>query len=342
MFYFYSPLQTVFDSPRVSDTTSAGTNSTTRVTIKSYNLTLPSGANRIRVVVWGWTGGAGGGPGGTFILNIDGVDVASRTLISGSETIIIDYNGPITPGSRTVRVDGYAVDPGAGIMVTRVYIATGVGVTSTTLTDLITFTVAYQLVRSGDIRYSPGVRLFIYGNRRTTAPATLQVGTSPTTGRNQLGAGNDNATAEVFLAIVTGSVTLQEGGEFSVSATLRGRVGASGDVIIITRILARAQFRSGYLTGEVRVYERGMVGYNAWARLVPVPGGFGHTNHQYVPYDILDRSVGFWVDFGSVGSFVILHNFTIPVIAPIHFRACMSIDDSGEAFLEWVQVVVWG
>jgi hypothetical protein len=342
MFYFYSPLQTVFTSPTVSDTTQAGTNSTTRTTIKSYNLTLPSGANRIRVIVWGWTGGAGGGPGGTFILNIDGVDVATRTLISESETIIIDYNGSITPGSHIVRVDGYCVDPGAGIRVTRVYIATGVGVTSTTLTDLITFNVAYQLLRSGDIRYSPGVRVFVYGNRKTTATTTLQVGSSPITGRNQLGAGNDNATAEVFLAIITGGVTLQEGGEFTIDVSIRGGVGASGDTMIVTRIMARAQLRRETLyVGEVRVYERGVAEYFAQAGLVSVPGGNPNTAHQLQFRNLFDTFI-YWITISGSGTSVYLYNFKVAVVTPIHFSADFSADGQGEAYLEWVQLVVWG
>jgi len=150
-FYFYSPLQTVFSSPTVSDTTAVSTTSTTRVTLKTYSLTLPSGANRIRVLVYGYRDVLTG----RVYLNIDGVDVASVDVTVGSETLLIDYIGSITPGSHTIKVDAVNVTSNT-LYVTKVYIATGIGLTSTTLSDLRTFSVTYQLLRSGDIRYSPG------------------------------------------------------------------------------------------------------------------------------------------------------------------------------------------
>jgi len=333
MFFFYSPLQTVFSSPTVSDTTAVSTGSRTRVTLKSYSLTLPSGANRIRVLVYGYRDVLTG----SVYLNIDGVDVASADVNVDSETLLIDYVGSISPGSHVVKVDAVNVTS-TTVYITKVYIATGIGLTSTTLSDLITFSVTYQLVRSGDIRYSPGVRVFVYGNRKTTAPARLEVGSSPITGRNQLGAGNDNNTAEVFLAIVTGSVTFQEGGGFTVSATLRGAVGATGDTIIITRIMARAQLRrETYGDGEVRVYERGVAEYFAHAIFVSVPGGTPSIAHVMLLRDAID-----WIIISSSGSNVILHNYKVAVVAPVYLTASFSEDPLGEGFLRWVQLVVWG
>jgi hypothetical protein len=254
---------------------------------------------------------------------------------------LIDYIGSITPGSHTVKVDGVNVTS-TTLYVTKVYIATGIGLTSTTLTDILSFSVTYQLLRSGDIRYSPGVRVFVWGNRKTTATTTLQVGSSPTVGRNQLGARNDNATAEVFLAIITGSVTLQEGGGFTVSETLRGNVGASGDVVIITRIQARAQLRRETLYfGEVRVYERGVAEYVAQARLVSVPGGNPNTSHELQFRNLFDTFVN-WIIISGSGTLVLFYNFKVAVVTPIHFNADFSADGQGEAYLEWVQVVVWG
>jgi hypothetical protein len=339
MFYFYSPLQTVFSSPTVSDTTAVSTSSTTRTTAKTYTLTIPSPGNRIRVIVYGRVTLAPNTM--TVYLNIDGVDVASASTDSVVETIVLDYNGSITPGAHTIRID-FLTGVGRDVYITRVYIATGIGLTSTTLTDLITFSVTYQLLRSGDIRYSPGVRLFIYGNRRTTSTARFEVGSGSVTGRNQLGAGNDNATAEAFLAILTGSVTLQEGGEFTVSATLRGNIGASGDIVIITRILARAQLRiQGGGFGEVRVYERGVVEYFARALLVSVPGGGAGVQHWFSRRDLQDRFLS-WHQISGSGADVVLYNFRIAVVAPVHFTSSFNEDYVGEGFLEWVQLVVWG
>jgi len=337
-FYFYSPLQTIFSSPTVSDTTEVNTLLTTRTTAKTYTLNIPAGANTIRVIIYGRVNGATG----YFILNIDGVDVATATTSAMTETIIIDYVGSISPGSHTIRIDYYISQTGFTVILSKVYIATGIGLTSTTLSDLITFSVTYQLVRSGDIRYSPGVRVFVYGNRKTTANAMLQVGSSTIVGRNQLGAGNDNNTAEAFLAIVTGSVALQEGGEFTASVTLRGNVGASGDVIIITRIQARAQLRrEHYGVGEVRIYERGVAEYFAHAIFVSVPGGTSNTAHVMSYRDIRDALID-WIVISSLGSNVILHNYKVAVVAPVYLTASFSEDPLGESFLRWVQLVVWG
>jgi hypothetical protein len=337
-FFFYSPLQAVFSSPTASDTTLVSTASTTRTTAKTYTLNIPSGANTIRVIIYGYVDGATG----YIILNINGVDVASASTTSTSETIVIDYIGSISPGTRTIRIDYYISQPGLHIHITKVYIATGIGVTTTTLSDLITFSVTYQLVRSGDIRYSPGVRIFIYGNRKTTAPATLQAGTNPTTGRNQLRAGNDNTTTEVFLAIVTGSVTFQEGGEFTVTATLRGAVGASGNVVIVTRILARAQLRRlSSVTGQVEVYERGVLEYSAVSTLVSVPGGSTSVSHFISRRDLLNRHIA-WIGISGSGTNVTLLSWRAPIVAPMHFATGADEDHNGEGFLEWVQVVVWG
>jgi hypothetical protein len=337
-FYFYSPLQTIFSSPTVSDTTSVNTLSTTRTTAKTYTLSIPTGANTIRVIIYGYVNGATG----YFILNIDGVDVQTATTTSTSEVIVMDYVGSISPGTRTIRIDYYISQTGFTVVITKVFIATGIGLTSTTLSDVITFSVTYQLLRFRDIRYSPGVRVFVWGNRKTTAPTTLVIGSSPRVGRNQLGAGNDNATAETFLAIITGSVTLQEGGEFTLNVTLQGAVRATGDVIIITRVLARAQLRREVgEVGEVRVYERGVAEYAGRLLIVPVPGGASSTCHAIHRRDVLDRRLAAHCISGT-GSDVTVFNIRVAVVAPIHFDAGFNEDHLGEGFLEWVQLVVWG
>ena len=339
MFYFYSPLQTIFDSPRVSDTATVSTTSTTRVTLKTYTLSIPTSANMVRVIVYGYVSSYST-YGGSVYVNIDGTDVASVTLITNTaETILIDYIGSISPGTRTIRVDG-AAEPGYTLYITKVFIATGIGLTSTTPTTIRSFTVTYQLLRQGDIRYSPGIRVFVWGNRKTTAPLTLTIpeATDITVGRNNLEAGNDNGKAETILAILTGSVTLQEGGEFTVSATLRGNVGASGDIVIITRILARAQLRrEHYGVGEVRIHEGGVAEYFAQAIFVSVPGGTSNTAHVMLLRDAID-----WIIISSSGSNVILHNYKVAVVAPVYLTAPFSEDPLGEGFLRWVQLVVVG
>jgi hypothetical protein len=340
MFYFYSPLRTVFQSPTISDTTPVSTISTTRTTAKTYTINVPNGADTIRVIIYGR---ADEGIG-YFILNIDGEDVATASTTSTSETIVLDYVGSISPGTRTIRIDYYSSLPGASVYITRVFIATGIVLTSTTLTDLITFNVTYQLLRSGDIRYSPGVRVFIWGNRKTTAPMTLTIpeATNIAIGRNNLSAGNDNDRAETILAIITGSVTFQEGGEFTIPVTLRGTVGAPGDTIIITRIQARAQLRrEAWTIGEVRVYERGVCEYSGRALLVSVPGGGTSTAHWFSRRDIQDRYLT-WISISGAGTDVTVHNYRIAVVTPVHFIAGWSEEHRGEAFIEWVSVVVWG
>jgi hypothetical protein len=341
MFYFYSPLQTVFSSPTVTDTTSVSSFSPSRTTLKTYNLNLPSGANTIRVIVYGYVSNPA--YWGAVYVNIDGTDVASTTTTNTTETLLIDYIGSITPGSHTVRIDG-AVQVGyTTLYITRVYVITGIGLTSTTLVNILQFTVTYQLIRSGDIRYSPGVRVFIWGNRKTTASMTLTIpeATSVIIGRNNLGAGDDNDKAENILAIVTGPVTLQEGGEFTINVTLRGAVGASGDVIIITRVLARAQLRREIDgVGEVRIYERGVVEYAGRTFAVSVPGS-DSTAHFISRRDIQDRHLA-WHIISGWGANVVLFNFRIAVVTPIHFTSAFVEDNVGNGFLEWVQLVVWG
>jgi len=340
-FYFYSPLRTVFSSPTVSDTTAVSTTSTARTTAKTYTLNIPSGANTIRVIVHGKSGS---GYTITVILNIDGVDVASATIDTGGATVVVlDYVGSISPGSHTIRIDYYSSAADV-VSISAVYIATGIGLTSTTPTTIRSFTVTYQLLRSGDIRYSPGIRVFVWGNRKTTASLTLIIpeATGIIVGRNNLGAGNDNDKAETILAILTGSITLQEGGEFTVSATLRGNVGASGDVVIITRVLARAQLRSEIqYMGEIRVHERGVLEYLGRAILVSVPGGSTDTHHIVVIRDMFGNRLAL-VDISASGGDVILVNWKTVVVTPIHLFAAYGEDMWGEAFIQLVQVVVWG
>jgi hypothetical protein len=337
-FYFFSPLHTIFSSPTVSDTTAVSKTDVQRVNFKAYSLTTPTGADRIRVIVYGYISAGSG----TVWLNVDGTDVASVTVTNTTEALLIDYMASIAPGAHTVKVDGNPA--GNTLTISKVYIVTGMGLTSTTPTTIATFTLTYQILRQGDIRYSPGVRVYVFGNRKTTAPLTLTIpeATNITVGRNNLGAGDDNATAETILAIMTGSVTLQEGGEFTISLTLNGNVGATGDIVIVSRILARAQLRrEAYEVGAVRVYERGVAEYAARATIVSVPGGVTSTLHFISRRDIQGRFLS-WVSITAGGADVTAHNYRVAVVAPIHFTASYDLDVFGEGVLEWVQVVVWG
>ena len=339
MFFFYSPLHTVFSAPTVSDTTVAWTTSTVRTTLKTYNLSIPQGANAIRIIVYGQVNGGLG----CYVLNIDGVDVAFAEISSQTEVIVIDYTGQISPGARTIRIDCYQVVSGPMVIVSRVYIATGMGFSSTTPATIATITLTYQLLRSGDVRYVPGVRLFIFGNRKTTASMTLtiQEATDIIVGRGSLEAGNDNDKAETFIAIITGRVNLQEGGEFTLNVTLRGAVGASGDLVIITRILARVQLRrfSGS-PQSVAIYESGVCEYSARLRLVSVPGGATAIAHRMLMTDLMGRPLTYLAISGS-GTDITIYGFKVAVVAPVHFTVDYEDDTAGEGFLEWVQLVVW-
>jgi hypothetical protein len=340
-FYFHSPTPTVFSSPTVSDTTGVTTAPTIRTTAKTYTLNIPEGANTIRVIVHGKSG-----PGYaiTVILNIDGVDVASATIDTGGATVVVlDYVGSISPGSHTIRIDYYSSAANV-VSISAVYIATGIGLTSTTPTTIATFTLRYYLLRQGDIRYSPGVRVFVFGNRKTTAPLTLTIpeATNIIVGRNNLGAGNDTTVAETILAIMTGSVAFQEGGGFTLNISLRGNVGVSGDVVIITKVLARAQLRREHrFIGEVRVYERGVVEYAGRLFVIPVPGGVRSSAHAIQIRDARDEVYAESTISGS-GSDVVVFNFRIAVVTSVHFQAHYDDDVFGEAFLDGVSVVVWG
>jgi hypothetical protein len=335
-FYFYSPLNTILQFPTVSDTTSRTMVAVQRVNIKTYTINVPTGADRMRILIYGYISTGSG----TVWLNINGTDVQSVTVSNTTEALLIDYMTPITPGTYTINIDG---NPGGNnLVISKVFIATGMSLTSTTTTTIATFTLTYQILRQGNIRYSPGVRVFVFGNRKTTAPLTLTIpeATSIITGRNNLGAGNDNDKAEIALAVLTGSVTFNEGGEFSISVTLRGNVGAVGDTIIITRIQARAQLRREVNTvGEVRVYERGVVEYACRALLV---SGFGDfVGHAFSRRDIQDRFLA-WINISGSGGDVTVFNIRVAVVAPVHFTSAFDEDYVGGGFFEWVQVVVWG
>jgi hypothetical protein len=119
-------------------------------------------------------------------------------------------------------------------------------------------------------------------------------------------------------------------------------VGASGDVVIITMIQARAQLRreTGFV-GDVRVYERGVAEYFGRVLLVSVPGGYTTTAHYITRREINDTHVA-WVGLTDSGVDITLHNYRVAVVVPTHFTAGWNEDILGEGFLEWVSVVVWG
>jgi hypothetical protein len=212
----------------LSDTTSASTTSTTRVTLKSYSFTAGGTGYKIRVLVWGY----GDATYSTYlILNVDGVDVASVTIPAGDTTdkLRVDYVADIPSGSHTVKVDGYVT--GGTLTVTKVFIAVGLAITSTTPTTIASVNLAgtWVLEVNGNFVYRLGVRFKVRGNRKTTATASISHNLANfTVAINNLGAGNDIDKSAVDLYAGTG--------DYRDDPSISMAVGATGDLIIVTAV----------------------------------------------------------------------------------------------------------
>jgi hypothetical protein len=226
-----------------NDTTaSSSINSTTRVTVKSYTFTSSAMTNKIRVRIYGYSNSTAYTT--HIYLNINGTDVASWSGgLSTSAVLIIDYIGNLSPNTAyTIHVDGYISSSSGYFIITQVSITAGFGLTSTTSVSILSITLdsandVYTLNVTGNFVYKLGVRWWVYGNRKTTANATIvsnlaneiqSIPYSP-------GAGDDGDNNAI--------IRLRTG-DYATSFTISGYVGATGDVIIITGIYCQIMLRS--------------------------------------------------------------------------------------------------
>jgi hypothetical protein len=177
------------------DTTEVCYDTAGEVTHKSYDFSVGSNTNAVRVKVYGKNPSS---VAVEFRVYIDNSLVASATLPAGTTTVtlVIDHIGSLAPGSRNIQVRTYAGALGTRC-VSKVGIVAGRRVDSTTPVTLVSLTGLdgeYSLYVNGNFVYRLGVRYWIKGNRKTTATATVTSNlASEITGiYNNLGAGDDD------------------------------------------------------------------------------------------------------------------------------------------------------
>jgi hypothetical protein len=247
----------------IADTTATSTTTEARVTLKSYGFTAGAKTNKARIRVYGYC--TLNPADATMYVNVNGVDVAYVLGLPESESLIFDVYTDLTPNTSViVKIDVASATPGVSVTVyvTKVYIIAGYALTSTTSVDILTITLdpnndIYKLKVSGSFVYRVGVRWWVKGNRKTTAPANITSTLADERyGATNLGA-SDDGDSEVFLRVGIG--------DYANEFTIRGYVGAEGNVIIITSIYCNITLRGdvldSYNLGQhtVLVRERGLL-----------------------------------------------------------------------------------
>jgi len=231
----------------ITDTTQVSTNSTTRVNLKSYTINAGAKVNKVRIRIYGYTSAAVLPDAlATVYVNVNGTDVASRSFAGGTaDYLILDVYADLTPNaSNTINIDGYINSSSYTFYITKVVIIYGFGLTSTTLTTILTVNLdpnndVYTLKTFGNpnIIFKVGVRWWIKGNRKTTAQASFGSDLA-----NEIKSIDYNARAgddgdnNTILFVATG--------DYATSFTISGNVGVSGDVIIITGVYAQIVLRA--------------------------------------------------------------------------------------------------
>ena len=225
-----------------SDTTSASytVSAGSRITARTYTFTSSAKTNGIRVRAYGYCSTSSF----VAILNINNVDVISVTVTpSTSAVLMYDYIGSIPSStSITIKIDLQNTgSAGITVNITKVVIIAGFMVNTTSDVDILTVNLdqydSYMLRVNGNFGYKIGVRYWFIGNRKTTATATFY-----STLQNEIQSGTYNASAKDDGD--TNDIFFIRTGDYSTSFTIRGRVNASGDVIIITSIRAQVILRA--------------------------------------------------------------------------------------------------
>jgi hypothetical protein len=177
------------------------------------------------------------------------------TTATGGEVLVVDaYIDLPQNATVTIKVDVRNLSSTSTLTasVTKCYIIAGYALTSTTPVDILSVTLdpnndVYRLDVRGNFTYRVGIRWWVKGNRKTTATADI-TSDLPTNvnGYSNLDAGDDG-DSEVVLRIGTG--------DYSTSFTIKGNVGADGDIIIITSIYCQITLRDS----QVVVSESGVM-----------------------------------------------------------------------------------
>jgi hypothetical protein len=232
-----------------------------RATFKEYTFTTKL-ANKARVRVYANIGGAY-----EVYVNVNGVDAVKvvSTTATGGEVLVVDAYVDI-PQNATVTIKVDVRNPLStttlNASVTKCYIIAGYALTSTTTVDILTVTLdpnndVYKLDVRGNFTFKVGVRWWVKGNRKTTATASITSTLSNEVhGVSNLDAGDDG-DSEVFLRIGTG--------DYATSFTIKGNVGADGDIIIVTSVYCQIVLRSIYYGYVLHISEAGVMFLSARA-----------------------------------------------------------------------------
>jgi hypothetical protein len=315
----------------ISDTTAVSKTTEARVTLKSYSFTAGGKTNKARIRVYGYC--TLNPESAVMYVNVNGVDIASVTGLPSSEALILDVYADLEPNTAvTISIDVASSTAGVSVTVyiTKVYIIAGFGLTSTSNVDILTVALdprydTYILRVRGNISYRVGIRWWAKGNRKTTATANL-FSTLPneTLGYSNLGAGDDG-DKEVFLRIGTGDIA----SEF----TIRGYVGAEGDIIIITSLYCQITLRGEHI---VTIRERGVMYVTTEAGSIT-----GDTTRV-----IIDVNIHGWLRWAtSSGTGAeILFNAVVPVwdISDYGVKILLSGDTDGRAMVRWININILG
>ena len=210
---------------KVVDQTQVNTNSTTRVTLKSYTVPNNSAITKARIRLYVHINLYNG----NWYLNINGTDVASGTQTSATKTLVVDQVFNVSAG-QVIKVDGYTTVSGGYIYVDEVDIIYA-GVILNSLTEVTLFSTTLTYTESGvDNQYVfAGDKVptcYIKYHRKTTAAATLKFDVTT----------NNPAAADDGTAIQVVQIDGTHINTNNLAVALTGYVGASGDYILIVAV----------------------------------------------------------------------------------------------------------
>jgi hypothetical protein len=281
----------------------------------------------------------------TVYVNLNGTDVASVTVTTTNTapTLVMDEYIDVPQNTKiTLKIDikNGSTTESKTATVSKCYVIVGYALTSTTPVDILTVTLdpqndTYKLDVRGNFVYRVGVRWWVKGNRKTTATASI-TGDLPNTiyGVNNLGA-NDDGDSEVILRIGTG--------DLASSFTIRGNVGADGDIIIITGVYCQVTLRRN-ITDSYNLYiwnvlirERGLLLLNG--RAVSIT-----ANVTSIEVNAITLSGRAKVLASSTGTDVIYNSPPVAVIDAPEYGVLVlgGADTGGEAMLLFLNIVVIG
>jgi hypothetical protein len=224
----YNPDANAIPGYRNDDTVAVNTTSASFVTLKSYNITVSSPCNGIRVKVLGYSSLVT--TTAYYQVLLDGGVVASGSTTSTSAVKVIDYIANILTGSHTIEVQAHS-DGVATAYITEVLVVVGILVNYTSLTQVFSISLVgtYTLVVNGQFLYKLGIYVHLSGSLLTTTNITIT-----TNMPNQI---------QTATGTVSGDVDTSLGswiGDYVDPFVINAQVGASGDAFIIYNIQVQA------------------------------------------------------------------------------------------------------